>query len=241
MPNIFTDSVALVTGAGRGIGRAVALRLAGAGCNVVLAARTDRQLRAVSAEIREAGGRALAVPTDITVDAELKELVRHTSEKAGDVSILVNCAGAAPPRTPHHKLPVTDLDRTLATCLRAPMVLTRLLLGPMMARRQGVIVNVASQAWRTTSAGEAAYSAAKAGLLTFSRCLFNEVRDHNVKVVTISPGYVDTDFIPPNRRSDRSRFLRAEDVGVAVVQAIATSAGACCTEVVLEPQLTQRS
>jgi 3-oxoacyl-[acyl-carrier protein] reductase len=240
MPSPLAKDVALVTGAGRGIGRAIALRLGREGCHVVLTARTHDELRDVADEIRKDGGRALVAAADITVDDELTALVRRADDEIGTVSILVNCAGAAPPRTPHHKVAVAELDRTLATCLRAPMLLTRLLLGPMLAQRHGIVVNIASQAWRTTSAGEAGYSAAKAGLLAFGRSLFNEVRNNNVRVVTISPGYVDTDFVPPNRRTDRSRFLQPEDVAEAVIQVMVTSARACCTELVLQPQLGQR-
>ena len=116
------------------------------------------------------------------------------------------------------------------------MVLTHLLLPDMLAHRSGAIVNIASTAARAARAGEAAYAAAKAGLLAFSRALFAEVRDNGVKVVAVCPGYVDTDFIPPNRRVDRSKFLQPDDVAEAIVHVIATAPHACPTDVVLEPQ-----
>jgi short-subunit dehydrogenase len=115
-------------------------------------------------------------------------------------------------------------------------VLSRLLLPEMLAHRRGAIVNVASIAARTARAGEAAYAAAKAGLVAFTHALFAEVRDSGIKVVAVCPGYVDTAFIPPNRRIDRSKFLHPEDVAGAIFQVLTCAPRACPTEVIVEPQ-----
>ena len=230
------DHIALVTGAGRGIGRATALRLARAGCNLVLVARTASELDAVAAEAAAANVRTLVLPTDVTDDAQVESMLQRAVMQLGSISILINNAGVAPPRAQHGKTAVAQWDRMLATCLRAPMVLSRLLLPDMLVHKRGAIINVASSAARDARVGEAAYAAAKAGLLAFSRALFAEVRNSGIKVVAVCPGYVDTAFVPPNRRVDRAKFLRPEDVAETIFHILVLSAPACPTEVVIEPQ-----
>jgi 3-oxoacyl-[acyl-carrier protein] reductase len=232
------DDVALVTGAGRGIGSAIARRLAQAGCRVAALARTASEL---DETVRAAHGDApctlmLAIPADVTRDADLEAAVRAIGERLGPVTILVNNAGFAPPRAPVLKASLADWDRTLSTCLRAPMVLTRLVLPAMLAQRRGSIVNIASIAGKRGRAGEAAYAAAKFGLLGFTQSLFAEVRDRGIKVVAICPGLVDTALIPANKRVDRGRFLQPSDVAAAVYDALTSPPRACPTEIVLEPQ-----
>ena len=138
--------VALVTGAGRGIGRAIAVRLATSGCRVAALARTQSELQAT---VREGAAVASYVPilpvtADVTCDAALEQAVRLIIERLGRITILINNAGFAPPRAPLVKTPLADSDRTLATCLRAPMVLTRLVLPDMLAHKHGMIINIAS-------------------------------------------------------------------------------------------------
>ncbi len=230
--------VAVVTGAGRGIGRAIAVRLASLGCQVAAVARTESELQEAAAEAALAGnGSILAVPTDVTHDAELEQAVRFIMERLGRISVLVNNAGFAPPRTSLLKTSLADWDRTLATCLRAPMVLTRLVLPDMLAHSHGTIVNIASIASKRGRAGEAAYAAAKFGLLGFTQSLFEEVRGHGIKVAAICPGVVDTGLIPPNKSVDRSKFLQPSDIADVVEQVLATPIRACPTEIILEPQL----
>jgi 3-oxoacyl-[acyl-carrier protein] reductase len=228
--------VALITGAGRGIGRATALRLAAMECDVVLVARTAAEIDAVAASATAHGVRALAHVADITNDAQLESLIEKVRAQLGRISILVNNACLAPPRTRVAKMQLADLDETLATGLRAPMVLSRLLLPDMLAQRQGAIINVASAAPYRVRPGEAGYAAAKAGLIAFSRALFAEVRASGIKVATICPGYVDTTFVPQNRRVDRSKFLQAEDIAEMIIHILTTAAHLCPTQIVVEPQ-----
>jgi len=231
-----SNQIALITGAGRGIGRAIALRLAQAGCDLVLVARTKDELEAVAEEAGALGVRALVLPTDITDDAQVEAMLQVALVQLGSVSILVNNAGVAPPRAAHGKAAIEAWDRMLATCLRAPMLLTHLLLPDMLVHRRGAVINVASLTGRVARAGEAAYAAAKAGLIAFSHAIFSEVRNNGVKVVAVCPGLVDTQLIPPNRRVDRSRFLRPEDVADAIFNVLTMPAHACPTEIVIEPQ-----
>jgi len=228
--------IALVTGAGRGIGRATALSLARAGCDVALVARTKSELDAVAAEVEQAGVRALVLLADVTDDAQVEAFLQHAVVELGSISILVNNAGVAPPRMVHGKAAVAEWDRMLATCLRAPMVLSRLLLPDMLVHQRGTIINIASVAGRGSHPGEAAYAAAKAGLIAFSHALFAEVRNSGVRVVAVCPGYVDTALIPQNRRVDREKFLRPDDVADTILHLIALPAHACPTEILIEPQ-----
>jgi 3-oxoacyl-[acyl-carrier protein] reductase len=230
------QQTALITGAGRGIGRATALRLARAGCSLALVARTAAELEIVAEEAGRAGAPTLVLPADITDDTQIESVLQRTVVQLGSISILINNAGYAPPRRMHGATAIAEWDRMLATCLRAPMILSRLVLPDMLTRQSGAIVNIASTAARDARPGEAGYAAAKAGLLAFSRALFAEVRNNGVKVIAVCPGYVNTSFVPPNRRVDRNKFLRPDDVAEAIFQVLTTAAHACPTEIVLEPQ-----
>ncbi len=228
--------VAVVTGAGRGIGRAVVLSLAREGFSVCLAARTREELE----ETRKATGLApeqsLIVLLDLADPEAPAALIESVLEHHGRIDVLVNNAGWAPARTALVKLGESDLDRILAVNLRAPIALARLAAIQMARQGEGTIVNIASNAARLTPPGEAVYAAAKAGLLAFTRAAFAELRDKGIKVAAIVPGLVDTSLIPDNKRLDRGAMLRAEDIAAVVIQIIKASARACPVEVSLEPQ-----
>jgi 3-oxoacyl-[acyl-carrier protein] reductase len=233
------NQTALVSGAGRGIGRAIAVRLAEEGCRVAALARTESQLAEtvdLAPEATPAAGGILPVPADVTRDGDLEQAVQHVIQRLGRITILVNNAGFAPPRASFLKTSLADWDRTLATCLRAPMVLTRLVLPDMLAHGQGSILNIASIAGKKGRAGEAAYAAAKFGLLGFTQSLFAEVRSHGIKVAAICPGLVDTGLIPPNSRVDRNKFLQPSDIAEVVVAVLTSPVRTCATEIVIEPQ-----
>lgn len=227
---------ALVTGASRGIGRAIAIRLAQSGAKIVLAARTTDALQTVAEEIRAHGQESLVAPTDVTDDQQLEALVNTARSYFGNIDILVNNAGGGPPRTPVHKGRISDWQWTLRANLWATMVLTKLVLPSMIERRVGVIINISSLAGITGKAGEAAYAAAKFGVRGFTQSLFEEVRGYGVKVSTICPGYVDTALIPPNRRVDRGKMMSPEDIAEVVYDVATSSPRTCPIEIVLQPQ-----
>lgn len=233
--NALDGQVALVTGAGRGIGRAVSLALAAEGAVVALAARTRAELAAVATEIREAGGRALAVPTDVAQDAAVEALVERVVGERGRLDILVNAAGVAS-FGPLTGTKPADWDPMLAVNLRAVMVCCRAALGPMVRQRRGTIVNIASVAAARPIAGTAAYSASKAGVVAFSRVLADEVRGEGVRVGVLLPGAVDTplwEAIPNG--PDRRRMLAPQDVARAVVLMATLPPGATLEELTLLP------
>ncbi len=235
-PLPLSQCVALITGASRGIGRAIALRLAQAGATTVLAARTQTDLLTVADTIHALGKPTLVVPTDVTNDQQLETLVAAALERFGQIDILVNNAGGGPPRAPIIKARVSDWDWTLRVNLWATMTLTKLVLPSMLARRAGAIVNICSMAGLAGKAGEAAYAAAKFGVRGFTQALFEEVREFGIKVSAISPGYVNTAMLPPNRRVDRSKLMQPEDVAEVVYGVVTSAARSCPLEVVMHPQ-----
>jgi NADP-dependent 3-hydroxy acid dehydrogenase YdfG len=228
--------VAVVTGAGRGIGHATAMALAREGATVVLAARTRQQLAATAAEIRETGGAALAIPTDVTQDAAVEAMVEQAIAELGRLDILVTAAGVAS-FGPVSGTKPADWDGMLAVNLRAVMVTCRAVLPIMIRQRRGTIINVASVAAQRAIPGAAVYTASKAGVVGFSRVLAEELRSEGVRVGVLVPGAVDTplwDAIPGS--PDRSRMLRPADVARAAVLMASLPPGAALEELTLLPQ-----
>ncbi|MGE0825429.1 MAG: SDR family oxidoreductase [Candidatus Binatia bacterium] len=236
MEHSLAGQVALITGASRGIGRAIATRLAHEGVAVALAARTESDLHAVADNLTTSCAPVTVLPTDVTDDKQIVRLTEQTLTQFGHIDILVNNAGSAPPRTPTLKARLLDWERTLRVNLWAAMHLTRLVLPTMIARRKGTIINLCSVAGLTGKAGEAAYAAAKFGIRGFSQALFEEVRQYGIKVCVLCPGYVDTTLIPHNRRIDRNKMLTPEDVADAAFNVIVASPRSCPTEIILQPQ-----
>jgi 3-oxoacyl-[acyl-carrier protein] reductase len=235
--NNLEGKVAIVTGAGRGIGKAIAVLLAKAGCRVVLAARTREQIGAVQKEILSKRGDALAIPTDLTVDEDIQRLVEESQAKWGAVDILINNAGWGK-RAPVVGASLTDWDQTFRLNLRAPMVLSKALLPNMIAKREGAVINIGSVSGKTGEANGAAYSASKFGLIGFTQSLFEEVREHSIKVAVILPGFVDTPLIPPNRQLDRSKMIQADDIAQTVLFVLTSPATCCPVEITVRPQRT---
>ncbi len=236
MPDIHPHPLAIVTGAGRGIGRAIALALAREGFSLCLAARTRKELE----ETRSASGlpheRALIVLIDLAQEEAPMALIDTALDCFGRIDVLVNNAGWAPPRTALTRLSAADEERMLAVNLRTPLALARMAAAAMTERGAGVIVNIASAAARRTPPREAVYAAAKAGLVAFTHAAFAELREHGIKVSVILPGLSDTSLIPNNKRLDRAAMLSPDDVAGAVISVIKTPARACPVEIVLEPQ-----
>lgn len=229
------NQVAVITGAGRGIGRAVAERFAGEGAATVLAARSAAELETVAKQIVAAGGRAVAVPTDVRDEPSLAALATRARADFGRIDILVTAAGVAS-FGPVSDLTSADWDATIAVNLRGAVLACRAVLPAMQARRRGTIINIGSVVTSRTLAGSAAYTASKYGLLGFSRVLAEEMRPHGVRVGVLSAGATDTplwDGIPG--APDRARMLKATEVAEAALLMAALGPNVALEEMTLLP------
>ncbi len=227
--------VAIVTGAGRGIGKAISLILSRSGCRVVLASRNESRLKSIWEEICSQGGEALVVPTDLSRDADMERLVERTLQEWGSIDYLVNNAGWGK-KAPVVKAKVEDWDRTFQVNLRAPMILSQLVLPTLIAKGEGAIINIGSISGKMGQANSAAYSASKFGLIGFTQSLYEEVREHGIKVTVILPGFVDTELIPPTNKLDRSKMISPEDVAQAVLFVLTSPPTSCPVELTMRPQ-----
>ena len=204
---------AIVTGAGRGIGRTIAITLAAHGAKVALAARTEKQLRAVQSEITTAGGAAEVFPTDITNDSEITALLEGAVERFGGLDILVNNAGLVNV-APLTETSAEDWDRTMAVNVRAPFVLCRQAIEYLKQRPRSHIINITSALALKSYADQGAYTASKHALLGMTRTLAKEVNDMGILVHAIHPGGVDTAM---RFDEDRAILMNPQPIADAVI------------------------
>jgi len=194
MPGRLAGQVAIVTGAGRGIGRGIALRFAAEGAAVALTSRHQAQLDEVAREIASAGGRGLAVAGDATKRADVARVVQAAAEKLGPISLLVNNAGVAGPYGP---IGVVDPDEWWAAQevhLRAPLLFMSAVLAGMIERRAGRILNISSPRCHMLTPALSAYSLGKAAANRLAELAANEVKDQGVQVFALDPGSIMTEM-----------------------------------------------
>lgn len=225
---------ALVTGAGRGIGRAIAVALGGGGASVTLVSRTKSELADTARQVEAAGGKAAIQAADLRRRADCDAVVAAAVSAHGGLQILVNNAGIG------SHVPVVETgdelwNDVLETNLGAAFRVTRAAL-PHLTKHGGHVFMISSLAGQNAIAGMAAYCASKAALDHFAACLMLEVRHQGVKVTTIAPGSVDTSFgrDPGNARGE-GWMLTAQDVAGTVVELIGTRDGAHLSRVEMRP------
>lgn len=241
--------VAVVTGAARGIGEAIARRLSQMGCRTALVARDVRRLEEVRAAIESEGGQASAHSCDLTDEQAVAELGKDIGKLYGRCDILVNNAGVGVVGVPLVDFPLDAWERTMRTNLRGPYLTVRALAPMMIAARRGHIVNISSLAGRNALPGAAAYSASKWGLNGLTYSLAEELRQYNIRVSVIAPGSVDTGFgqpggangaLPPPHPGggkDRSKMIQASDVAHAVAMLATQAPNSFISEILLRPTL----
>lgn len=225
---------ALVTGGGRGIGRAIALAFARAGASVALAARTDAELLAVAGEIEAAGGSVLSHPTDVSDEASVASLAQHLTAEWGYLDIVINNAGTFA-QSPVGATSLAAWNRIVGTNLTGAFLVARETLPLLKKAKGGTILFVSSTSGKRASADAAAYAASKHGLMGLAHALLYEVRGDDIRVVVVSPSAVDTRRAAgrPVSQSGKGSRLRAEDVAEAVVFACALPGRALVREVEL--------
>jgi len=219
-----SGKVAIITGASSGIGEAVARKLGAAGVKVALAARREDRLQALAAEIRAAGGEALAIPTDVRRRDEVDHMVSLAQEHWGQVDILFNDAGVSFDE-PLVKMDPDRVREEVEVNLLAVIECAQVVLRPMLKNRSGHIVNVASIAGLIGLPGSSVYNATKFGVIGFSEGLGREVGRFGVRVSAFVPGFVATDFSPRlksirERKSDARSLPGVMDVGFVADQAL---------------------
>ena len=187
--------VAMVTGAGRGIGRAIALRLAQDGADVVIADVDLAAAEGVAAEVRQMGRRALAAKMDVTQKAQVGATVERAVAELGRMDILVNNAGILGPTTPVADTPEEDWDRCIAVHLKGAFLCCQAVVPHMIGQGYGKIVSMASVAGKEGNPNLAAYSVAKAGIMCLTKSLAKEVATLGINVNCISPTVIETDLI----------------------------------------------
>jgi 3-oxoacyl-[acyl-carrier protein] reductase len=185
--------VALVTGASRGIGRAIALALAGAGAEVACAARTEKAAARTVSEIESAGGRGVALAMDVGDDESVERGVASLIERYGKIALLVNNAGVTRD-TLILRMKREDWDTVLGTNLTGAYRVCRTVVPNMIRGKYGRIVNVSSVVGSIGNPGQTNYAASKAGLEGFTRSLAREVASRNITVNCVAPGFIDTDM-----------------------------------------------
>jgi 3-oxoacyl-[acyl-carrier protein] reductase len=190
MPGV-TGRVALVTGASQGIGRACALALAEGGATVALAARNEEKLAQVAREIEAKGGQAATFRMDVSNEDEVKAVFKAALERLGKIDILVNNAGMTKD-TLLLRMKRADWDSVIQTNLTGAFFCTQSVLGAMLKQRWGRIINITSVFGQTGQAGQANYSASKAGLIGFTMAMAREVASRNITVNAVAPGYIET-------------------------------------------------
>ena len=192
----FAGKVAIVTGAGRGMGREIALTLARQGAAVVVNDVQAERVASVAAEIAAAGGQALAYAADVSREEQVHAMVKAAVERFGTVDILVNNAGILGNTQPLELIPGDEWDRMMAINVKGVFLCTKTVLPIMQARRYGKIVNVSSSAGRSTSTfGGAHYTTSKAAILGLTRHTAREAAPYNINVNATAPGSMDTEMV----------------------------------------------
>jgi 3-oxoacyl-[acyl-carrier protein] reductase len=188
------NKTAIITGGGRGIGKAIALAYARSGADVALVSRTDTELQAVASQVRALGRQARTIVADISDPAAVRHMVAEAVRQFGQVDVLVNNAAITVPQ-PVIEMPPESWNRIINVNLTGVFLCSQAVLRPMMDRGQGKIISIASGSGARGSPGNAAYSASKAGVIAFTQALAGEVREQGLQVNVICPGPTQTEML----------------------------------------------
>lgn len=234
---------AIITGASRGIGKAISMKLAEKGVNLVLAARTKDTLDETVSEIHaKTGAKVIGLPTDVSRLEDLQKLVNTTLKELKTIDILINNAGVSS-QYPFEKQPLEDIERLAHTNYLGYVRLIRLAIPYMIERKQGAIINMVSGSTLCDPLPKnfITYSSLKVGLRAFLKGLFWEMRDHGIKVTSILPGVVDTELTGKLKDiavEEKERLMSADTVVDMVMFALSVPANACPLELAVINQQT---
>lgn len=228
MPDRLKDKVALITGAGRGIGREIAVRFAKEGADLFLNATRLETLNETRRLASDSGRRLELHPADVSDRTAVEEMVKKALDRFGRIDILVNNAGIYRP-SPFLKYSYEDFDRVMKVNVYGPFNVTQFVLASMLERRKGKVINIASTAGKWASMNQSAYNTSKHALVGMTRCLALEMGPHNINVNAICPGVVETDMLsqfgPPSpeligaiaQRMALRRILKPQEIASLAV------------------------
>jgi 3-oxoacyl-[acyl-carrier protein] reductase len=242
---VLEGKVALVTGASRGIGFAVARKLGELGAKVSICARDKARLEGAVGQLKHQGISVLGMHADVTRAEDVMLLVQETENSLGPIEILVNNAGTGY-FGPAHEASEANWNTVLDTNLKSVFLLTQAVAPRMIERRTaetihgrhscaGHIINIASLAAKNAFAGGAIYCASKWGLLGFTQCVAEDLRAYGIRVSAICPGSVATEFGNPDSRKDPRKMLQADDVAHAVEMLVTQAPQSFISEVLIRP------
>jgi 3-oxoacyl-[acyl-carrier protein] reductase len=225
--------VAIITGASRGIGFAVAHRLGTLGAKVALCARDAGKLESAADGLRAVAAGVFSAAVDVTHGDQIMAFVQNTEKALGPVEILVNNAGIGY-FGPTHEATEAHWDTVLDTNLKAVFLASKAVAPGMIQRRSGHIINIASLAGKNAFAGGGIYCASKWGLLGLTECMAEDLRGYQIRVSAVCPGSVATDFSPRGNK-DISKMLQAEDIALVVEMILRQAPQSFISEVLLRP------
>jgi len=229
-----SGQVAVVTGAGRGIGAAIARQLAALGAAVVLSGRTPKPLQATASQIAANGGQTRVMQCDVSNLESVQSLASFVDQSLGRTDILVNNAGVGSFSTPLHELTPEEWEKVLNTNLRGVYYCIRSFAPIMIRAKTGHIVNISSLAGKNALPNGAAYAASKWGLNGLTYSVAEELRPHNIRVAVVCPGSVNTE-LSPHTGKDPNRMLQPDDVAHIVAMLVTQAPQSFASEVLLRP------
>lgn len=225
--------VAVVTGAGRGIGLSIARRLGSMGARVAICARSEKSLEKAAETLRVEGVEALALAADVSRVAGVAALVQQTNRQFGEIDVLVNNAGVGV-FGPTHERSEEDWDHVMDTNLKGVWLCSKAVAPQMIRRGAGHIVNIGSLAGKNAFAGGGIYCASKWGLMGLTACMAEDLRAHGIRVSVVCPGSVHTDF-SPHAGKDPQKMLQPDDVAHVVAMLVTQAPQSFVSEVELRP------
>jgi len=228
------NKLAIVTGGGRGIGAAIARRLAQLGATIVISGRSPQPLQQTAAAIRSAGGNAEPLTCNVSQWENVRTMADEVKRRFGRVDILVNNAGIGGFSSPLHEMDVNSWDEIMNTNLRGVFYCIKAFAPLLIANGRGDIVNISSLAGKNALPNGAAYSASKWGLNGLSYSVAEELRKYKIRVSVVCPGSTNTD-LSPHEGKDFSRMLQPEDVAECVALIVTQHERAFTSEILLRP------
>lgn len=229
-----SGQIALVTGGGRGIGAAIASKLAGMAATVILCGRTEKTLSETASNISDHGGQSRVIPADVSDLGSVQHLAKEVEREFGRLDILVNNAGVGSFSAPLHEMTPEDWERVLNTNLRGVFYCIRAF-APMMIRAgKGHIINISSLAGKNPVPNGAAYSASKWGLNGLSYSVAEELRKYNIRVSVVCPGSVNTE-LSPHEGKDARKMLVSADIAHVVAMLATQAPQSFVSEVLIRP------